>query len=84
MKNRLSDAMLTGLTGVKFDGDVVSLETVSILTGDGRSLSVGGITEATPLHFPLRETLVIRTQADRLAEGITSWKLPSPPPLLAI
>ncbi len=70
VKNRLSDAMLTGLTGVKFDGDVVSLETVSILTGDGRSLSVGEITEATPLHFPLRETLVIRTQADRLAEGM--------------
>lgn len=70
VKNRLSDAYLTGLTGIKFDGDAVSLETVTILTEDGRSLGVDEITEDKPLHFPLREILVIRTQADRLAEGM--------------
>jgi len=37
VKNRLSDATLTGITSVKFDGSAVALDGIRILLANGRS-----------------------------------------------
>lgn len=69
VKNRLSDATLTGITSVRFDGSAVALDGISILLANGRSLKATDISADAPLQFPLREVLLIRTQAGSLAEG---------------
>ncbi len=69
VKNRLSDAALTGLNSIKFDGQAIPLDGVTIHLADGQTLAVDEITAVSPLQFPLRASLIIRTQADHLAEG---------------
>ncbi|NHZ71650.1 MAG: hydroxymethylglutaryl-CoA reductase [Aquificales bacterium] len=69
VKNRLSDAALTSLTGVKFDGKEVPIAGVTILLADGTIFPVNAITADDPLHFPLREILTIRTAVEPLPEG---------------
>lgn len=70
VKNRLSDATLTGLKEIKFDGQSVPLTGVVILLGDGQMMRPEEITAVSPLPFPLKETLHIRAQTAPLPEGI--------------
>ncbi|MBK8984592.1 MAG: hydroxymethylglutaryl-CoA reductase [Chloroflexi bacterium] len=69
VKNRLSDATLTGLNSIKFDGQAIPLDEVTIILEDGATLTVDEITAVSPLQFPLRAILAIRTQAAPLPEG---------------
>jgi hydroxymethylglutaryl-CoA reductase (NADPH) len=68
VKNRLSDATLTGFTGLKFDGREVPLDAVSIRLEDGSTLSAAELA-AAPLDFPLRRSLDIHAAVDPLAVG---------------
>ena len=70
VKNRLSDATLTGLKSIRFDGYDVPLSDVLIVLNDGTSLTPADISEAAPLHFPLKQILTIRTKAAPLTVGI--------------
>jgi hydroxymethylglutaryl-CoA reductase (NADPH) len=69
VKNRLSDAEITGLKSLKFDGKNVPIGNVSIILADGTTLQATDITADAPMNFPLREVLSIRAASDPLEEG---------------
>ena len=68
VKNRLSDAKVTGVTGLKFDGRDVPLGKVSVVLEDGTRLPADAVA-AAPLDFPLRRTLDILAAIDPLPIG---------------
>ncbi len=59
IKNRLSDAILTGIQSVKFNGAEVPKDNIKIDFGNGQILSPDQISLSCPLEFPLRKTLDI-------------------------
>jgi hydroxymethylglutaryl-CoA reductase (NADPH) len=68
VKNRLSDARLTGLTGLRFDGYEVPADSIAIRLEDGTTLNPAQLA-ANPIDFPLRRTLDIIAAIDPLAVG---------------
>ncbi|MCB0160628.1 MAG: hydroxymethylglutaryl-CoA reductase, partial [Caldilineaceae bacterium] len=68
LKNRLSDATVTGVQAVAFDGVDVPLDAVSIDLGDGQVLKPGDLA-GSPIDFPLRRTLDVVCAVDPLSEG---------------
>lgn len=68
LKNRLSDATVTGVQAVSFDGVEVPLSAVTIDLGDGTALKPGDI-DGSPIDFPLRRTLDVVCAVPPLAEG---------------
>jgi len=69
LKNRLSDATLTGVTGLKIDGQTVSLEGVSLDLGDGETVAATAVSEQDPIVFPLRKIVQIQAGHDPLPMG---------------
>lgn len=69
LKNRLSDATITGLKGVSFNGQAVPIEAITIDLGEGQMLRPQDISEDTAIDFPLRRVLDIRCAIPALAEG---------------
>ena len=68
VKNRLSDATFSGLTGLKFDGYEVPADSIFIRLEDGTTLTPAQLT-TQPLDFPLRRTLEIVAAIDPLPIG---------------
>jgi hydroxymethylglutaryl-CoA reductase (NADPH) len=68
MKNRLSDATVTGLRGIRIDGKEIPLHDVEVRVEDGVFQS-HQITAAQPLSFPLRHTLQIVAKCPTLPLG---------------
>ena len=68
VKNRLSNASLTGLRRLKFDGRDVPLSAVTLELSDGRTLTPEELSRE-PLDFPLRMTLDILCDVDPLSLG---------------
>ena len=68
VKNRLSDTTLTGLSGLKFDGYEVPLDSILVRLPDGTTLTPAQLA-AAPLDFPLRRTLDIVAAIDPLPIG---------------
>jgi hydroxymethylglutaryl-CoA reductase (NADPH) len=68
MKNRLSDATVTGLRGIRIDGQEIPLHDVEVRVEDGVFQS-HQITAAQPLSFPLRHTLQIVAKRPALPLG---------------
>ncbi len=68
VKNRLSDTTLTGLTALKFDGNEVPLDAITIRQEDGTMLTPTQLA-AVPLDFPLRRVLDIVAAIDPLPIG---------------
>lgn len=68
VKNRLSDAKFSGLTGLKFDGKDVPLDAVTVRLEDGTVLTPAQIA-ANPIDFPLRRSLDIVAAVDPLPVG---------------
>ena len=68
VKNRLSDATLTGLERVSFDGEEVPLDQVILELAGGRQLTAADLA-AEPLDFALRQELDIVAHRDPLALG---------------
>ncbi len=68
VKNRLSDTTLTGLSGLKFDGYEVPLDSILVRLPDGTTLTPAQLA-AAPLVFPLRRTLDIVAAIDPLPIG---------------
>lgn len=69
LKNRLSDATLTALRGVSFDGHEVPRDSIVIDLGEGRLLMPDDVSQQ-PIDFPLRRSLDILSRIDPLAEGL--------------
>lgn len=69
MKNRLSDATLTGLLRVAFNGEEVPHDDVTLEVNDGETLSAKELSKAAPLAFPLRKVVGIVSRIPHLAEG---------------
>jgi hydroxymethylglutaryl-CoA reductase (NADPH) len=68
VKNRLSDATITGIERVSFNGEDVPLEKVTLELADGRVLTPADLA-AQPLEFPLRQELDIVSSRDSLPLG---------------
>jgi len=69
LKNRLSDAELTGLTGIKINGAAVPLDQVQIVIGPDEVSAPTAISAQKPLEFPLRRSLDLVIQREALPVG---------------
>ncbi|MEM7655298.1 MAG: hydroxymethylglutaryl-CoA reductase [Bacteroidota bacterium] len=69
LKNRLTDATLTGVRRVSIGGKDIPLDQVSIRLSDGTSFDPANISADSPVDFPLRAVLDIVATADHLPEG---------------
>jgi hydroxymethylglutaryl-CoA reductase (NADPH) len=68
IKNRLSDAAVTGLRGIRINGQEIPLHDVEVRLEDGTFQS-HQITPAQPLSFPLKRTLQIVAKRAALPLG---------------
>jgi hydroxymethylglutaryl-CoA reductase (NADPH) len=69
LKNRLSDATLTGVTRLTVGGHDVPLAQVELDLGDGRRVPAGAITEQAPAAFPLRQVATLIARDVHLPQG---------------
>lgn len=70
LKNRLSDAKISGLESVKFDGNEVPRTAIRLDLGDGTVITPDSFSEEEPLDFPLRRVLIIHCNVAALPEGM--------------
>ena len=69
VKNRLSDARLTGITSIRISGKEFPLDKTVLVLADGTRLPAGQVTKDAPLEFPLRQTLDIFAPIAHLDAG---------------
>jgi hydroxymethylglutaryl-CoA reductase (NADPH) len=60
LKNRLSDATLTGLAGLEIDGEAVPVSAIAFDLGDGGLLPATSVSPSSPVEFPLKKTVTLR------------------------
>src|SRR5512143_1734672 len=70
VKNRLSDAELTGLRSIAMDGQPITLSEVTLELADGKTLKPDQISAANPIAFPLRATVLLQTRLAPLPVGL--------------
>ena len=69
VKNRLSDARLTGIQRILIDKQEMSRQSLRLVLDDGTQLPVEAISPAAPLAFPLRSTLEVLVEMEALPVG---------------
>jgi hydroxymethylglutaryl-CoA reductase (NADPH) len=69
LKNRLSDAELTGVTSLAINGDELPLERLTLDLGEGSRLAAAELGPDRPLDFPLRKAVNIEARRDELVKG---------------
>lgn len=69
LKNRLSDARITGVRGVKIDGRDVPQADIALHFTDGVVRRAGDISPAHPVDFPLHQIVKLALDHDALPEG---------------
>jgi hydroxymethylglutaryl-CoA reductase (NADPH) len=69
VKNRLSDAKLTGITFIKVGDQPFPLDRTTLILPDGARLTATEIKKDHPLDFALRQTLDIQAPVPHLAAG---------------
>lgn len=69
LKNRLSDALFTGLYNVIIDDQEISLEKLTLHIDDNTALTPDKVTASSPVDFPLKSTIDIRAQIGSLKNG---------------
>jgi len=75
LKNRLSDATLTGILGLKVNGRDVSLDGVTVDVGEGSPVAVKTFSAEYPLPFPLRQVAHVAAQREPLEKGMHEIQL---------
>jgi hydroxymethylglutaryl-CoA reductase (NADPH) len=75
IKNRLSDAVLTGIGNVIINGAEVPRHALMLDLGNGQILAPDQISSNHPIDFPLRKTLDILARIAPLAEGKHSLEI---------
>jgi hydroxymethylglutaryl-CoA reductase (NADPH) len=68
LKNRLSDATLTGITGISVDREPVPMDQVRIEVG-GEQIAPGEVTSDQPIPFPLRKLMTVTVAGGQLELG---------------
>lgn len=69
LKNRLSDAELTELTGIKIGGREIPQEKLRFDLGDGSLVSSDEVSESNPIAFPLRKIVTVLADIGNLERG---------------
>ncbi len=69
LKNRLSDAELTGLGGILIDGKPIALDQVRMDFADQRRFAPAQLDAEHPLPFPRRSTVMIHAGLPKLGSG---------------
>lgn len=69
LKNRLSDAILTGIEEIVIDDRPVSLETVQLDAGNGDRRPAADVTAEAPVAFPLAKQMHVMVRGSRLELG---------------
>ena len=69
IKNRLSDAELVELVGIKIDGQAVPRSALTLRLLDGTALAPDDVSESRPLAFPLRAQVEVRVGGSPLSPG---------------
>lgn len=69
IKNRLSDAKLTGIKGISIDDHSIPLKLISLELQDGSKFSPEEISSAKPINFPLRQIVNVLLDIDPLQTG---------------
>lgn len=69
VKNRLSDAQLTGIKSVSIDGNELPMSALKVVGEDGSTIDPQSITAERPLDFPLRRIITIHADQGQLPEG---------------
>jgi hydroxymethylglutaryl-CoA reductase (NADPH) len=69
LKNRLSDATITGLQRVSLAGKEIAQEDLTLILADGQRLKAHDISAEAPIPFALRETVDIIARTTALPEG---------------
>jgi len=59
LKNRLSDATVTGITEIRVDDRVVPLSEIELDLGGGRTVAPADVSDSDPIDFPLRKLVSI-------------------------
>jgi len=74
LKNRLSDAKVTGVKALSIGGKEVSLDKIKIVV-EGETFDPKKISDKSPVEFPLRQVIDIYAEMDTLDEGKHDIKL---------
>ncbi|MFI5209225.1 MAG: hydroxymethylglutaryl-CoA reductase, partial [Gemmatimonadales bacterium] len=69
LKNRLSDAQLTRIHGIRVDDTEVPLQHLRIDLGDGRTMAAADVTPQAPAPFALRQVARVIARGVPLAKG---------------
>ena len=69
IKNRLSDAKLTGFHGISIDGQQISNDHLSLDFGDGQVITPEQVNSGASLEFPLRKEVIITARIPQLETG---------------
>ncbi len=69
LKNRLSDAQLTGITGISIDDHAIPLQDITLTIGGETTLKAEKITPDKPIPFPLGTIVDVLCKIDHLSEG---------------
>lgn len=69
LKNRLSDATITGVNLVSIATEEIPLNKVKLMLADGTVLHPKDISKSNPIQFPLRAILEIHTERSALGLG---------------
>ncbi|GAB5534413.1 MAG: hydroxymethylglutaryl-CoA reductase [Rubricoccaceae bacterium] len=75
LKNRLTDAKLTGLKGVTIGDQTVSSDHITLSLDDGTTLHANDVTSSLPLDFPLRRVVTIHVPGVDADEGVHEIRL---------
>ena len=68
LKNRLSDATLTGFRSLEIDGKSISVSDISLDLGGENAVDPATLSK-NPLDFPLRRSIDIRAKSSPLEKG---------------
>jgi hydroxymethylglutaryl-CoA reductase (NADPH) len=69
LKNRLSDATLTRLVGIRIDDEEIPLDNLALDLGDGRMIPGTSVSPQAAVDFPLRKTVHVNAKNGKLAIG---------------
>jgi hydroxymethylglutaryl-CoA reductase (NADPH) len=69
LKNRLSDATLTGIEKVEIDGVEVPRESVRLVLSEGTTVALPDLSPDAPIPFPLRRQVQLEWCGSQLEEG---------------
>ena len=75
LKNRLTDAKLTGLQSVSVDGHEVPADDLTLSLDDGTTLRATDVSSSSPLDFPLRKVVTVHVPGVEAGEGVHEVRL---------